>query len=565
MISDETRERTPREIKTGYWVRMALSVREGIDMHYVSGQMTKNRQTQERPWGNVTEHCLVETARAETLGKWIGLPEDLIRDMKIGAFLHDYSKRQEITATREANKSGASPLAAVKAEQQESEQLLIEHGFGNQVRRLASSAGGHASHLIEAQRILDQPTLSDEDWAYLIVHYVDDCSVGADWVELSRINPDGTRVNIIDYRAIGNKAKADYDKISQEIGAELAHHPVLGGMNNHDSMSIVSHGIEKRLAQRIAERTGESIDPLFIPELVDQRIRQAIENRSELEKLHKIGIEALANSKSRLDELGDRGLQVVQKNQFGETALLGDIECEKAIFEVLRKHKLPVRIISEEHGITDITQNPTMLVIVDGIDGTANYKSAIGKGRYGTILGMFSNLNPTYGDYCFSGIMEHSTGFLHYAFPNQGYFRMELTSGKTQALRTSGRTREDEISLLYHSLGYNDLSKKYINGLSDIFPSKEITSLAAAYIDLTSGQAEAIMDVTRKGNLEQMAAFGLIREAGGVMITLDGKSVENQNYFAFGQQESIPLISASSMELALHLRDRVLTYYNQAD
>lgn len=275
-MAQEIRERTPKEIKAGYWAKMALSVREGIAMHYISGQMTKDPQIKERPWGNVTEHCLVETARAEKLGKWIGLSDDLIRDMKIGAFLHDYSKRQEITVIREANKAGTSPLAAVKIEQQESEQLLIKHGFGNRIRRLASSAGGYAPQLIEAQRILDQTNISDEDWAYLIVHYVDDCSVGADWVEASKISTDGTRINIIDYRAIGNKAKTDYNRISEEIGAELAYHPVLGGMNNHDSMSIVSHGIEKRLAERISERTGESIDPLLIPDLVDQRIIEDI-------------------------------------------------------------------------------------------------------------------------------------------------------------------------------------------------------------------------------------------------------------------------------------------------
>lgn len=277
-MTSEIRERTPKEIKTGYWARMALSVREAIDMHYISGQMTKDPQTKERPWGNVTEHCLVETARVETLGGWIGLPEDSIKDMKIGAFLHDYSKRQEIIATKEANKSGTSPLAAVKVEQQKSEELLIEHGYGNRVRRLASSAGGYAPQLIEAQRILDQPDISDEDWAYLIVHYVDDCSIGTDWVRPSQVNTTGNRVNIIDYRAEGNKAKTGYNRISEEISAELADHPVLGGMNSHDSMSIVSHGIERRLAQRIAEITGESIDPLLIPELVDQRIRQALTN-----------------------------------------------------------------------------------------------------------------------------------------------------------------------------------------------------------------------------------------------------------------------------------------------
>lgn len=191
--------------------------------------------------------------------------------------MHDFSKRQEITVTKEANKTGNSPLTAVKAEQQESELSLQKAGFSDRVRRLASSTGGYAPQLIEAQRILDQPNISDEDWAYLIVHHVDDCSDEADWVRPSQVDDaTGNRVNIIDYRAVRNKAKTYYNRISEEIGVELAHHPVLGGMNNHDSMSIVSHGIEQRLAQRIAERIGENIDPLEISELVDQKITLAI-------------------------------------------------------------------------------------------------------------------------------------------------------------------------------------------------------------------------------------------------------------------------------------------------
>lgn len=281
----------------------------------------------------------------------------------------------------------------------------------------------------------------------------------------------------------------------------------------------------------------------------------------EIGELTRIGIEALANAKRRHDELGDRGLEVVQKNQFGETALLGDIECERAIFEVLRKYKLPIRITSEEHGITDITENPILLGVADGIDGSVNYKNARGRGRYGTILEISSNLNPTYADYLFSGIMEHSTDLIYYALLNQGSFRMNTASGETQALKTSGKTREQEITLLYHCLGYDEVSRRYLERIPDLFPNEEITSLAAAYIDLCSGRAEAIMDVTRKGNLEQMASFGLIREAGGVMITLDGKSLGRQTYLTFGQQESIPLITAASIELALSLRNKVLTYY----
>lgn len=276
-MTSEIRERTPGENKTIYWAKMALSVRKGIRMHRVSNQMTKDPETRKRPWGNVTEHCLVEVARAEVLGRWIGLPEDLILDMKMGAILHDFSKRQEITATREANQNGNSPLTAVKKVQSESEQILIDAGFDERVRRLASGSG-YAPQIIEAQRILDQSTLSDEDWAYLIVHYVDDSSVGSDWVSPSQIDTTGRRTNIIDVKTEANKAKSVYQRIIEEIGEELRGSK-FEGMNNHDAMFIVSHGIERRLVQRIAEKTGETINPLLIPELVDQKIKMAIEGK----------------------------------------------------------------------------------------------------------------------------------------------------------------------------------------------------------------------------------------------------------------------------------------------
>lgn len=245
----------------------------------VSESEKEELRRKRRPWGNVTEHCLVEAARAEVLCRWIGLPEDHTLDMKIGASLHDFPKRPEIEATRQANESGQSPLATVRKVNAESEQILIDAGFSERIRRLATASGGDAPQLIKTQRILDQDTLSDDDWAYLIVHFVDDCSRGADWVEPSRTNPDGTDVNVIDYRLQAQKDKRDYDVIGREIRAELAVHPTLGGLDPHDAMAILSHQIEQKLAQQIAGKTGEAINPLLIPELVDEKIRMAINGR----------------------------------------------------------------------------------------------------------------------------------------------------------------------------------------------------------------------------------------------------------------------------------------------
>lgn len=260
--------------KTRYWAGVGLSVRKGIRMHQASGQLTKNPEGI-REWGNVTEHCLVEVARGEVLGRWVGLPDDLIADIKVAAVLHDFHKKQEITATRYVNESGTSPLAAVRSEQKKSEDMLRAAGFSDRAIRLASSPGGYAPALIETKGILDQENLSDEDLAYLVCHYVDDCSVGSDWVRPRSTDADGYATNIIDYRAEENKSKPTYRKISEEIGEDLKGTP-FEGMNNHDVMAQVSHQTEQRLAQRIKDRTGEVVDPLAIPELVDQKIREDI-------------------------------------------------------------------------------------------------------------------------------------------------------------------------------------------------------------------------------------------------------------------------------------------------
>ncbi len=277
-MATENIDRTTHDSKaTRFWANMGLSVRDGMKMHRLSGQLEKGPDS----WRNVPQHCLVQVARAETLGRWVGLPDPLIADMKMGSFLHDFAKKQEITITREANTSGGSPLSAVNAEHEKSESLLRQVGFNNRIIRLAGSVGGLVPQLTETQRILDKTTLSDDELAYLIVHYVDDCSIGSDWVKPSVVDEDGS-INIIDYRARGLRANSTYNIISQEVTEELSGYPEFEGMDNIEAWSLVSHRIERRLAERISETTGETLDPYFIPELVDQKIREAIERYPEV-------------------------------------------------------------------------------------------------------------------------------------------------------------------------------------------------------------------------------------------------------------------------------------------
>lgn len=275
----------------------------------------------------------------------------------------------------------------------------------------------------------------------------------------------------------------------------------------------------------------------------------------DADKLVKLGIKALENAYKIHEELGDKGLESVQKNPHGDTSLVGDIEAEKAVIDILKEANIPLRIISEEHGQVDISENPQFLAVLDGLDGTSVYKEARGKGRYGTMFGIFSNLDPTYEDYIFSGVMEHSSKKLYYATKNKGGFLVK--NGKQSSLKCSSvlKLEDSRIYADEYFDGNRNVTFIYDTYLSKL---KEYTFLhsnssAIHYVDLAQGRADLVLECTRKGNLEIAVAFGLVNEAGGVIVTKDGMSIGKKKYLVLGQDKYIPIISASTMELAQEL------------
>lgn len=267
------------------------------------------------------------------------------------------------------------------------------------------------------------------------------------------------------------------------------------------------------------------------------------------EELAEIGIKALKEAKRIHDQLGEDGLTPVPSpNQFGEQALKADVYAERAVLDTLRKYQLPIRVISEEHGTTDITEKPSFLGILDGIDGTSRYKKGRGKLRYGTMFGISSNLNPRYKDYIFSGVMEHPTDKLWYATKNLGAFLKE--NGQDTLIKSSSQETIDSHTRVYTGENYNNLSRALFAGKFEDQWSKEPLSAAISYVDIASGFAELEAEVTRKQNLEQMIAYGLLREAGADMYSIDGKSLAGQIYLDFGQTESVAIFTAANPQLA---------------
>lgn len=271
----------------------------------------------------------------------------------------------------------------------------------------------------------------------------------------------------------------------------------------------------------------------------------------DIDNIERIGKEALLQAFQTHESLGEDGIEVVKKNQFGDTAMRGDIEAEDAVLQVLKEQGVSINIRSEEHGDTLIGSSPALYFgVLDGIDGSAWYKSARGTGRYGTLLGIYKGTDPLYSEYLFSGIMEHATKRLIYGVRGKGSFIYNLTSKTTARIHTSITDVLDKKTNI-HIDQYWEINKTtFIVPLAGFHVLDYHLCSSVHYANVALGAADLALECTRKNNLEIAAVYGLIREAGGVMVTSDGKDISELPYKTFGQSSSVPVITAASKTLA---------------
>ncbi len=274
--------------------------------------------------------------------------------------------------------------------------------------------------------------------------------------------------------------------------------------------------------------------------------------------LSEIANDALLTANREHLKLGLTGLEKVSKNQFGDTALKADIAAEKTVLNILKTHNIPILVKSEEHGSVTIGNKPQFFAVLDGLDGTNVYKSTKGHGRYGTMLGIFKGTDPQYADYLYSGIMIHSTGELFYVVRDSGAWVLKndlkkpLVCSTKQILNRNTRFWVDKFYDQYYG---TNIITPYLSKFS-LFKIRSSGSSAVHYVDLASGKVNAVIECTRKGNLEIATSYGLIKEAGGVMMTLDGEDLGDKKYLQFAQQkgEHIIIVSTGTQQLNNTLR-----------
>lgn len=275
----------------------------------------------------------------------------------------------------------------------------------------------------------------------------------------------------------------------------------------------------------------------------------------QAEQIEKISLYALHAAYQRIINLGAAGEETVEKNKFGDTALRADIEAEKAIIKIFESKDLPVKMLSEEHGEQDFGENQQFLAVLDGIDGSGWYKKDRENGRYGTMFAIFNGTDPRYDDYIFCGIVEHATSRLFYATKGNGSFFIDLLTGEKQKITTSGQTVLDKEQITIkvdeepNNAWFPLIQNFFLAKLSG-YKRPHLAATSAHYVDLVSGECGLVLECTRKGNLELGVGFGLVKEAGGVIVDLSGKDIGDRKFSSFGQDTYVAFIAAATNKLA---------------
>ncbi len=264
-METEPRQYSFDQKKTHFFSDLASSLKSIFQIHKRESLWEKTPEGK-RDWGNVSEHCLVEAARAREFAELLGFSPDQTRLLLEAAAVHDFHKKFETVHTKQHGKVWDS----FGYSDEVGEEKLRQVGFSDELIEIAGSVG-HGSFLDMDEIVTRKNNLSDQDILRLIMHYLDDYTTGAEWTEAAFQDDSGQWRNDLDKRIAKNHANKNYETLNEEGRQKF------DGQLTFDMQLKVGKQIEQILARLIEERSGQKVAPYDIPFVIDQKIRQKIE------------------------------------------------------------------------------------------------------------------------------------------------------------------------------------------------------------------------------------------------------------------------------------------------
>lgn len=226
--------------KTNYWQKRSLEHIREMRAARLAGLFPKSEG-----WRNVVEHELVEFEAFDVLAEAVGLSIDERRKGATASLLHDVFKRKEREAFVLKGPEGA------KNTDKEQVEFLESLGYEQGIAELTKLVGGYSlPYFLEDSQDEALTLKKDIPLTELIIHYVDDITLGNELVPLKK------RIEYV---------KGRY-KEEDEAGKGM-----FGGRPPSDVQYEVSRQIEMKLAGLVGVEEPESL-PNWINTKIEKRI-----------------------------------------------------------------------------------------------------------------------------------------------------------------------------------------------------------------------------------------------------------------------------------------------------
>ena len=209
--------------------------------------------------------------------------------------------------------------------------------------------------------------------------------------------------------------------------------------------------------------------------------------------------------------------EAVGRGASGDVTEKIDAVAERAIIQVLEKRKVPCILVSEEIGVKKFGKRPTVYLIADPIDGTAN--AINGVPFFATSLAV--STGPNINGVIAGVVMNLYDGAL---------FSAEKGGGAKQGgqkIKSSGNQDLEEAII---GVEFNRVDAKQLLRLAPLLKIvRHWRHLGADALELcyvANGLESAFVDVRHILRVTDVAAaYLIVKEAGGIMVTPEGREL----------------------------------------
>lgn len=240
--------------------------------------------------------------------------------------------------------------------------------------------------------------------------------------------------------------------------------------------------------------------------------------------------------------------EIVGKGAGGDSTRYIDALAEDTVIKALEKNRVSCTLVSEECGTKVIGENPKDYVVLDSIDGTSNALRGVPFFCTSIALSTGPNLCNTE----LGLVMDLSNNERFSAEKGHGAYK-----GKTR-LKPSSVTDIGDALIGIELCLPND--RKHLTRLTPlILSSKKLRHLGATALEIcyvAAGHLDAFVDLRNIArSVDLAAAYIILREAGGIMVTPDKKEID----LRLDAAERTPFIAAANPTIC----DKILNLIKQ--